>query len=104
MGAMALFTLAAASQKKVSPGTAESTVPTREQSEQRVGWLPFAALAVGSLVLIKAIWDEAFVSQVSIVLFAIGLVSLVAFRQYLTQREMIRLQRDLRQAQAELDG
>ena len=102
MGALALFTLAGASQKKVSPGTAESTVPTREQSEQRVGWLPFAALAVSSLVLITATWKDAVAPQVSIVLSAIGLASLIAFRQYVTQKEMIRLQRDLRQAQAEL--
>jgi diguanylate cyclase (GGDEF)-like protein len=102
VGALALFSLAGASQKTVDLGAAESAVPTREQSERRVGLLPFAALAVGSLVLITAMWGEDFVSQVSIVLFAIGLASLIAFRQYLTQKDMIRLQRELREAQVEL--
>ena len=102
IGALALFALAGASQRKAQPGTAETAVPTREQSEQRVGWLPFAALAVGSLVVITAVWGEDFISPVSIVLSAIGLASLIAIRQYVTQKEMLRLQRNLRQAQEEL--
>ncbi len=102
IGALLLFALAGASQRLVEPGTAEAAVPTREQSEKRVGWLPFAALGIGSLVLISAMWGEAFIPQVSIVLFAIGLAALIALRQYVTQREMIRLQLDLREAQTEL--
>lgn len=81
---------------------AESAVPARETSEWRVGWLPFAALFVGSLVLISAEWGQPFLPEVTLVLAAIAVAALVAIRQYVTQREMIRLQLDLREAHDEL--
>jgi diguanylate cyclase (GGDEF)-like protein len=100
--ALILFALAAMSQETVRRGAPETEVPTREIYEERVGWLPFAALAVGSLILIDAEWGEAFLSKFSVVLAAIGLASLIAARQHITQKEMIRLQRDLRKARDEL--
>ena len=102
IGALSLFAIAASLQAPVQDGTVETFVPSREQSEERVGWLPFAALAVGSLILISAMWGDAFIPRISIVLFAIGLAALIAARQYVTQKEMIRLQHELREAQAEL--
>lgn len=76
--------------------------PKREGSEQRVGWLPFATLGIGSLILLSATWDQRFVTEVTLVLAAIGLAALIAIRQYVTQKEMIRLQRELHAAHDEL--
>jgi diguanylate cyclase (GGDEF)-like protein len=100
--ALILFALAAMSQKTVRRGAPETAIPTREIYEQRVSWLPFAALAVGSLILLDAEWGENFMSKFSVVLAAIGLAILIASRQALQQKEMIRLQRDLRATHDEL--
>lgn len=102
VGAMALFALAAMSQQTALPGAPETVVPNREISEQRVGWVPFVALGIGGLVLLRAEWGQPFVPQLTLVLAALGLAALIAIRQYGTQREMIRLQRDLREAHDEL--
>jgi diguanylate cyclase (GGDEF)-like protein len=101
IGALALFALAAVSQQSAKPGAPETVVPAREISEQRVGWLPFAALTVGALVLLSSEWNETFLELV-LVLATIGLAALIAIRQYVTQKEMIRLQSELRQAHDEV--
>jgi diguanylate cyclase (GGDEF)-like protein len=102
IAALALFALAGASQKAARPGARETVVPTRGTAGQPTNWLPFAALAVGSLILLSAERGQQFVPQVSLVLAAIGLAALIAARQYVTQREMVRLQRELREAHDEL--
>jgi diguanylate cyclase (GGDEF)-like protein len=102
VAALALFALAAASQKAARPGAPETVVPTREAAEQPTSWLPFAALAVGSLILLSAERGEKFVPGFSLVLAAVGLAALIATRQYVTQKEMNRLQRELREAHDEL--
>lgn len=102
IAALTLFALAAASQRTARPEASETVVLTREVSEQRVSWFPFVALAIGGLVLLRAEWGEAFVMELTFVLAAIALTALIAIRQYVTQKEMIRLQRELREARDRL--
>jgi diguanylate cyclase (GGDEF)-like protein len=104
IAALSLFALAGMSQRQARPGTSATTVPAREVSEQRVSWFPFVALAVGGLVLVRVEWTRAFVPALTLVLAAIGLAALIAIRQYVTQKEMIRLQNDLRQAHDRLSA
>jgi diguanylate cyclase (GGDEF)-like protein len=102
IAALTLFALAAMSQGTARLGVLETTVPTREVSEQRVSWFPFIALAIGGMALLGAERDQAFVPVLILVLAAIGLAVLIAIRQYVTQREMIRLQAELCEARDRL--
>lgn len=98
IAALTLFALAAISQRPARPGVLETAVPVREASERRVSWFPFLALAIGGLVLLRAEWGQPFAPALTLVLAAIGLAALIAIRQYVTQREMIRLQAELHEA------
>ncbi len=99
--AFAIFTLAAASQKRMRAGAPETIVPRREVFEQKVAWFPFAAIALGSVILLSSEQGEKLV-ELTLVLAAIGLAALIAIRQYVTQKEMIRLQLELREAHDQL--
>ncbi len=102
IAALALFALAAACQETARSTAPETAVPSDEMYEQRVALLPFAALGVGGLILLSAEWGQQLVPQVALALAAIVLAALIATRQYVTQREMVRLQRELREAHDEL--
>jgi diguanylate cyclase (GGDEF)-like protein len=102
IAALALFALGATSQRGTLFEARETTVPTREVSERRVSWFPFAALAIGGLILISAESGQAFIPGMVLVLAAVGLTALIAARQYVTQKEMIRLQSELREAHDQL--
>jgi diguanylate cyclase (GGDEF)-like protein len=102
IGALALFALAATQQGEARPGTGETSIPLRAPTEGKVSWLPFGALAVGSATLLSSQWENRFVPELSLVAVAIALAALIAVRQYLAQGEMIRLQRELREAHEEM--
>ena len=73
-----------------------------EKSAQRhrvAPWLPYIGLTVGFGVLLGATIGHAFFPDVSLVLIVIGLAALVAARQYLAQRELGRVQAELRKSQ-----
>jgi diguanylate cyclase (GGDEF)-like protein len=102
IGALTLFAVAAGRQEKVGADAPAASVPERAPIERRVSWLPFGALALGSATLLAAEWGRPFVADFSIVLTAIALAALIAVRQYVTQRQMIRLQLELGAAHDEL--
>jgi signal transduction histidine kinase len=62
-------------------------------------WIPYLGLTVGFGVLLGATVGHAFFPDVSLVLIVIGLAALVAARQYLAQRELGRVQAELRKSQ-----
>jgi len=73
-----------------------------EESAQRyrvAPWIPYIGLTVGFGVLLGATVGHAFFPDVSLVLIVIGLAALVAARQYLAQRELGRVQAELRKSQ-----
>ncbi len=102
IGALALFAFAATQQMEVRPGTHETSIPPRAPTERTVSWLPFGALVIGSATLLDSQWGNRFVPELSLVVVAIALAALIAVRQYFAQGEMVRLQRELREAHEEV--
>jgi diguanylate cyclase (GGDEF)-like protein len=97
---LVLFALAAMNQAEARPEAPETAVPIREVIEERVSIFPFVALVVGSALLLHAeLWDR---SALVILIAAIGLVTLIAVRQFVTQAEMIRLEHALQAARDRL--
>jgi len=91
--------LAALTQRPVS---AEDPRACAEESGQRyrvAGWLPYVGLTIGFGVLLGAMVGHAFFPDMSLVLIVIALAGLVAARQYLAQRELSRVQADLRRSE-----
>lgn len=91
--------LAALTQRPVS---AEDPRACAEESGQRhrvAGWLPYVGLTIGFGVLLGATVGHAFFPDMSLVLIVIALAGLVAARQYLAQRELSRVQADLRRSE-----
>ncbi len=73
-----------------------------EESAQRyrvAPWLPYIGLTAGFGVLLGATIGHAFFPDVSLVLIVIGLTALVAARQYLAQRELRKVQAELRRSE-----
>jgi signal transduction histidine kinase len=103
------LTVAALTQHPLRPGDPDARVnesakghASEEESAQRyriAPWLPYIGLTVGFGVLLGATVGHAFFPDVSLVLIVIGLAALVAARQYLAQRELGRVQAELRKSQ-----
>ncbi|HSZ14636.1 MAG TPA: ATP-binding protein [Solirubrobacteraceae bacterium] len=73
-----------------------------EQAQQlgsRASWLPYLSVAIGLGVLLGVEWRHPFFPDVSLVLIVIALAVLVAVRQYLAQRELVRTQSALRHSE-----
>ncbi len=100
MLAIALFALAAASQREAA-GSAE-TARAKVMSEHRPSPVPFLALLVGGLSLLVAQSGNPFFPDVSLVLAALVLGMAVTVRQYLAQGETLHLQRELQGAHDQL--
>jgi diguanylate cyclase (GGDEF)-like protein len=97
IAALGLFALAATTREKARTEAPKGGTPAREITEKRVSWLPFAAIAIGSLGLVRAeVTGHA--QGLSLVLGTSSLALLIAIRQYVTQRQMIKLQGDLQEA------
>jgi diguanylate cyclase len=91
MVAIALFAVAGAAQN--SPDTTADCVQT--DTRPRASWAPYIAVAVGFGLLIISQRHEALFPDMSLVSAAVLLATLVSIRQYLTQRDLLRIQRQL---------
>jgi diguanylate cyclase (GGDEF)-like protein len=97
-GAIALFLCAAASQRRVdSEPSAAPSAPRR-----RPTWLPYLAVLVGFGALFASRWHEGFSSAHILGLIVATLAGLVMARQYVSQRQLIRVQRLLQSAHDEM--
>jgi signal transduction histidine kinase len=95
----AVFAMAGLSQRPVRAGDPSAAVDTSRQLSTRASWLPYISVAIGLVVLLSVERDNAFFPDVSLVLIVIVLTILVALRQYLAQRELIRMQDALRESE-----
>jgi signal transduction histidine kinase len=95
----ATFALAGLGQRPVAAGDPGATVDTSRRLSTRASWLPYVSVAIGLGVLLGVERDGAFFPNVSLVLIVIVLTVLVASRQYLAQRELIRMQAALRESE-----
>ena len=79
-------------------GTAQQELDATEQAEtgvDRVGWLPFAAVAFGFGVLLYVDRDDAFYPGVAMTLVAMTLAAVLSIRLFLGQRELLEAQQEL---------
>ncbi len=91
--------LAALTQRPVSAHDPRASAEESGQRYRVAGWLPYVGLTVGFGVLLGATVGHAFFPDMSLVLIVIALAGLVAARQYLAQRELSRVQADLRRSE-----
>ncbi len=92
--------VAALTQRPVRVGDPGASVDESVQQRYRVApWLPYIGLTVGFGVLLGATVGHAFFPDVSLVLIVIALAALVAARQHLAQRELGRVQAELRKSE-----
>jgi diguanylate cyclase (GGDEF)-like protein len=85
----------------VVAGSAQGTVGQPEQlvsdpTRERVGWLPYLAVAVGFIVLLISQLGHPLFPDLTLVLIALVLAALVAVRQFLAQRDLVGAQGQLR--------
>jgi diguanylate cyclase (GGDEF)-like protein len=99
--ALMLFAFAAASQPTVAEDDV-AAAPAVAIREKHPSPMPFVALVVGGLSLVVAQWGNPFFPDTSLVLAALALGTLVAARQFLSQRETFRLQGELQDAHDQL--
>ena len=95
----ATFALAGLSQRPVAAIDSSAAVNASRQLSTRASWLPYISVAIGLGVLLSVERDYAFFPNVSLVLIVIVLTILVALRQYLAQRELVRMQAALRESE-----
>ena len=88
--ALALFAVAGAAQT-----AAVGADVLARRSAPRASWAPYVALAFGLAILLAANAGEPFFPQLSVAVTVAVLVVLVAARQHLAQRELVRMQREL---------
>jgi len=91
--------LAALTQRSVSAHDPRACPEESGQRYRVAGWLPYIGLTIGFGVLLGATLGHAFFPDVSLVLIVIALAALVAARQYLAQRELGRVQAELRKSE-----
>jgi PAS domain S-box-containing protein len=75
---------------------------SEEEPAQRyrvASWLPYIGMTVGFGVLLGATLGHPFFPDISLVLIVIALAALVAARQFLAQRELGRVQAELRESE-----
>ncbi len=88
--------VAALTQRPVAVRDPSASVEESAQRHRVAPWLPYIGLTVGFGVLLGATIGHAFFPDVSLVLIVIALAALVAARQHLAQRELDRVQAELR--------
>jgi signal transduction histidine kinase len=94
-----VFVLAGARQ---APPDSTDTAGATERSQRlssHASWLPYLSVAIGLGVLLGVERRNPFFPDVSLVLIVIVLAVLVAVRQYLAQRELLRTQAALRHSE-----
>jgi len=91
--------LAALAQRPVSAHDPRASAEESGQRYRAAGGLPYIGLTIGFGVLLGATLGHAFFPDVSLVLIVIALAALVAGRQHLAQRELSRVQADLRRSE-----
>jgi signal transduction histidine kinase len=93
-----LFALAAIAQRPIR--TQEPVGPDSwSEPTPRASWLPYLSVVIGLAVMTGVEMDNPFIPDVSVVLIVIVLTALVAARQYLAQRELVRTQAALRESE-----
>jgi signal transduction histidine kinase len=95
----ATFALAGLSQRPVASGDASVAMDRAAQFFLRASWLPYLSVAIGLGVLLGVERSDPFFPNVSLVLIVIVLAVLVSVRQYVAQRELIRMQAALRESE-----
>jgi signal transduction histidine kinase len=93
------FALAGVRQAPPDPEDADGAVETPRQLSSRASWLPYLSVAVALGVLLGVERRNPFFPDVSLVLIVIVLAVLVAVRQHLAQRELVRTQAALRRSE-----
>jgi PAS domain S-box-containing protein len=91
--------VAALTQHPVGAGDPDAWVEESAQRYRVASWLPYIGLTVGFGVLLGVSLRDAFFPEISIVGIVIALAALVAARQYLAQRELGRVQAELRESE-----
>lgn len=99
----AAFTLAGACQRSVQAQGPDLAVDESGQPRSRASWLPYLSVATGLGVLLGVEAGGPFFPDVSLVLIVVALAVLVAVRQYIAQRELIRVQLALRASERAKD-
>jgi diguanylate cyclase (GGDEF)-like protein len=90
MVAIAIMALAPAAQRAVA-------APEQiETSRDRIGWVPYAAVAFGFAVLVVSDRHDTLFPGMTMTLIALGLAALVSARQFLGQRDLLGAQGRLR--------
>jgi two-component system, cell cycle sensor histidine kinase and response regulator CckA len=90
MVAIALFAVAGAAQRRVEEP--EQICSTR----RRVGGLPYLAVAIGFSLLVYSDRNESFFPGVLMTLIAMALAGLLVIRQFVSQRELVGAQQEVR--------
>jgi diguanylate cyclase (GGDEF)-like protein len=88
MAAFALFAVAGAAQRTPDPATDLAPVPGRA----RASWAPYLAIAVSFGLLIVSFRHEPVFPELSLVIAAVVLATLVSARQFLAQRDLLHTQ------------
>jgi signal transduction histidine kinase len=95
----AAFTLAGASQRRVGRDDPDALVDATSRFRSRASWLPYLSVAVGLCFVLGVEREDRFFPNVSLLLIVIVLAALVAARQYVAQRELVRAEAALRESE-----
>jgi signal transduction histidine kinase len=99
----AVFALAGARQRSVRPGDPSGVADDAAGFRSRASWLPYLSVAIGLGVLLGVERSDSFFPDVSLVLIVVVLAVLVAVRQYVAQRDLVRVQAALRESERAKD-
>jgi PAS domain S-box-containing protein len=95
----ALFALAGSSQQRVQPGDIGVDMSQWRQASTRASWLPYLAAPIGFVLLLGVDWTHPFFPELSLVVIALLIGTLIAARQYLALRELARAEGELRESE-----
>jgi len=93
------FALAAAAQPSLRAQDPAASMETYGQAVPRASWLPYAALAAGFGLVLTVQLDNDFFPDYSLLLLLVVLAAIVAARQLLAQRALVRLQTALAESE-----
>jgi signal transduction histidine kinase len=93
------FALAGVHQAPLTPEAVGGAGERSQQLSSRASWLPYLSVAIALGVLLGGERHEPFFPDVSLVLIVIVLTVLVAARQYIAQRELLRTEAALRHSE-----
>jgi diguanylate cyclase (GGDEF)-like protein/putative nucleotidyltransferase with HDIG domain len=100
--AFAVFAVAAGTQRREAGRDDDGAVVVAGSSGWSVSWLPYLGIVVGFALLLIAERRHPFFPDISLVISASLLAALVATRQHLAQRALLRVQAELQTAHDEL--